>query len=92
MSDITDYDESPLGFGSIKRLREEEGVSNNNNVNTTTAAANNGLAAGIIEAAIPSFRVVSYMFSIPGWTPSIVDRSSKGGCPLYLYENIHEEE
>mmetsp|Transcript_39132 Transcript_39132/g.82301 ORF Transcript_39132/g.82301 Transcript_39132/m.82301 type:complete len:272 (+) Transcript_39132:3-818(+) len=41
---------------------------------------------------IPSFRVVSYMFSIPGWTPTKVDRSSKGNCPLYLYENIHEEE
>ena len=38
------------------------------------------------------FRVASYMFSIPGWTPTIVDRSSKGGCSVFLYENIHEEE
>ena len=41
---------------------------------------------------LPAFRVVSYMFSIPGWTPTKVDRSSKGGCPLYLYENVTEEE
>ena len=39
----------------------------------------------------PAFRVVSYMFSIPGWTPTKVDRSSKGSCPLYLYENVTEE-
>lgn len=39
----------------------------------------------------PPFRVVSYMFSIPGWTPARVDRSSKGGCALFLYENIHQE-
>ena len=42
------------------------------------------------QAIPPDFRVVSYMFSIPGWTPSKVDRSSKGGCPLYLYENVTE--
>ena len=40
--------------------------------------------------SIPPVRVVSYMFSIPGWTPTKVDRSSKGGCPLYLYENVTE--
>ncbi len=39
----------------------------------------------------PAFRVVSYMFSIPGWTPTKVDRSSKGACPLFLYENVTEE-
>jgi hypothetical protein len=44
------------------------------------------------EMIIPSFRVVSYMFQIPGWTPVTVDRSSKGQCPLFLYENIHEED
>ena len=44
------------------------------------------------NSMIPSFRVVSYMFSIPGWKPTTVDRSSKGSCPLYLYENIHEME
>ena len=43
------------------------------------------------ETIVPSFRVVSYMFSIPGWTPAVVDRSSKGQCPLYLYETIHDE-
>ena len=42
------------------------------------------------QAIPPAFRVVSYMFSISGWTPSRVDRSSKGGCPLYLYENVTE--
>jgi hypothetical protein len=43
------------------------------------------------ETIIPSFRVVSYMFAIPGWTPAVVDRSSKGHCPIFLYENIHDE-
>ena len=41
---------------------------------------------------VPNFRVVSYMFSIPGWTPTKTDKSSKGNCPLYLYENIHDQE
>ncbi|KAL3788734.1 hypothetical protein HJC23_012290 [Cyclotella cryptica] len=36
----------------------------------------------------PRFRVVSYMFSIPGWTPVTVDTSSKGGCPLHYYEDV----
>jgi len=44
------------------------------------------------EMISPSFRVVSYMFQIPGWTPVTVDTSSKGQCPLYLYEDIHEED
>ena len=44
------------------------------------------------ERLIPNFRVVSYMFSVPGWTPTKTDRSSKGSCPLYLYENIHDQE
>jgi len=43
------------------------------------------------ERLVPNFRVVSYMFSIPGWEPTKIDRSSKGNCPLYLYENIHGE-
>jgi len=43
------------------------------------------------DSKMPSFRIVSYMFSVPGWTPTAVDRGSKGGCPLYLYENVHEE-
>lgn len=42
-------------------------------------------------ANLPSFRVVSCRFSIPGWTPTRVDTRSKGGCPVYLYENIHDE-
>ena len=42
---------------------------------------------------VPKFRVVSYMFSLPGWKPKRVDRrGSKGGCPLFLYEDIHLEE
>lgn len=32
-----------------------------------------------------SFRVISYMFRIPGWEPVLVDRSTKGDCRLYLY-------
>ena len=44
------------------------------------------------ERLIPNFRVVSYMFSIPGWRATKIDKSSKGSCPLYLYENIHDEE
>jgi len=40
------------------------------------------------DAIIPKFRIVSYMFRIPGWKPAKVDRSSKGGCPLYLYEDM----
>ena len=44
------------------------------------------------ERLVPNFRVVSYMFSVPGWTPTKTDRSSKGSCPLYLYENIHDQE
>mmetsp|Transcript_15352 Transcript_15352/g.33170 ORF Transcript_15352/g.33170 Transcript_15352/m.33170 type:complete len:657 (+) Transcript_15352:105-2075(+) len=37
---------------------------------------------------IPSLRIVSYMFSVPGWEPTKVDKSSKGGCPLYYYEDV----
>jgi hypothetical protein len=44
-----------------------------------------------VASSPPAFRVVSYMFSIPDWTPTKVDRSSKGACPLYLYENLTEE-
>jgi SAM-dependent methyltransferase len=33
------------------------------------------------------FRIVSYMFRIPGWHESTLDRTTKekGDCPLYLY-------
>ncbi len=32
------------------------------------------------------FRVVSYMFQIREWEPTSVDRTARGGCPLYYYE------
>lgn len=32
------------------------------------------------------FRVVSYVFCIPGWEPKIVDRSTKAEVKLYLYD------
>eukprot|EP00526_Cylindrotheca_closterium_P023638 CAMPEP_0113617786 /NCGR_PEP_ID=MMETSP0017_2-20120614/8977_1 /TAXON_ID=2856 /ORGANISM="Cylindrotheca closterium" /LENGTH=197 /DNA_ID=CAMNT_0000527227 /DNA_START=53 /DNA_END=646 /DNA_ORIENTATION=+ /assembly_acc=CAM_ASM_000147 len=38
-----------------------------------------------------NFRILSYMFKIPEWDPSVVDRSSKGSCPMYLYEFLFEE-
>ncbi|CAJ1969392.1 unnamed protein product [Cylindrotheca closterium] len=38
-----------------------------------------------------NFRILSYMFQIPEWDPSVVDRSSKGSCPIYLYEFLYEE-
>jgi hypothetical protein len=33
-----------------------------------------------------SFRVVTYMFQIHGWTAATVDRTSKAEAPVYLYE------
>ena len=36
-----------------------------------------------------AFRVVSYMFRIPGWEPTTIDRTTKGDCPVYLY-NLSE--
>jgi SAM-dependent methyltransferase len=33
-----------------------------------------------------SFRVMSYMFKIHDWEPTVKDATSKGGCPVYLYE------
>lgn len=56
-----------------------------------TAQGIDAAAEKRITSCPPAFRVVSYMFSIPGWTPTKVDRSSKGGCPLYLYEKVTEE-
>jgi precorrin-6B methylase 2 len=32
------------------------------------------------------FRILSYMFKIHEWEPTIVDRTSKGDCPIYLYD------
>ena len=37
-----------------------------------------------------SFRVVAYMFSIREWEPVLVDRSTKGEAPLYLYQFLPE--
>jgi precorrin-6B methylase 2 len=31
------------------------------------------------------FRNVSYMFRVPGWNAANIDRTTKGDCPLYLY-------
>jgi len=33
-----------------------------------------------------NLQVVAYMFQIQGWEPLIVDRSTKGEVPLYLYQ------
>ena len=40
-----------------------------------------------LDQSSPPFRVVSYMFSIPGCKPVSVDTSSKGGCALHLYRD-----
>jgi hypothetical protein len=34
------------------------------------------------------FRILSYMFQIhhDDWEPTTVDRTAKGGCPIYYYE------
>lgn len=34
------------------------------------------------------FRILSYMFQIhhDQWEPALVDRTAKGGCPIYVYE------
>lgn len=32
------------------------------------------------------FRILSYMFKIYEWEPTVTDRTSKGRCPVYLYE------
>eukprot|EP00579_Thalassiosira_antarctica_P013873 CAMPEP_0201932496 /NCGR_PEP_ID=MMETSP0903-20130614/29637_1 /ASSEMBLY_ACC=CAM_ASM_000552 /TAXON_ID=420261 /ORGANISM="Thalassiosira antarctica, Strain CCMP982" /LENGTH=632 /DNA_ID=CAMNT_0048472143 /DNA_START=144 /DNA_END=2042 /DNA_ORIENTATION=+ len=82
MSDITDYD-----FRNSKGSMGDIQEGNVSNMQRTTLDEKEVA----LRDTIPSFRVVSYMFSIPGWTPAKVDRSSKGGCSLFLYENIHEE-
>lgn len=33
-----------------------------------------------------SFRIVSYMFKIHCWEPAKMDKSSRAGCPIYLYD------
>eukprot|EP00980_Cylindrotheca_fusiformis_P006556 scaffold1384_cov116-Cylindrotheca_fusiformis.AAC.34 len=37
-----------------------------------------------------NFRILSYMFKIHEWDPALVDRTSKGSCPIYLYEFLHD--
>ena len=37
-------------------------------------------------------KVVAYMFQIQGWEPLIVDRSTKGEVPLYLYQFKFEDD
>lgn len=32
------------------------------------------------------FRILSYMFKIHQWQPTSFDKTSKAGCPIYLYE------
>ena len=32
------------------------------------------------------FRVLSYMFKIHDWEPTLVDETAKGGCPVYYYD------
>jgi hypothetical protein len=32
------------------------------------------------------FRVVAYMFHVPGWEPTVVNRNTKAGSPVYLYQ------
>lgn len=31
-------------------------------------------------------RIVTYMFQLKGWKPAVVDRSTKGEAPVYLYD------
>ena len=38
-----------------------------------------------LDQSSPPFRVVSYMFAIPGCKSASVDTSSKGGCALHFY-------
>lgn len=79
VSDITDYDFRMNSKTPDFSTRDVSGGGEENDESRKK------------ERLVPNFRVVSYMFSIPGWEPTKIDRSSKGNCPLYLYENIHEE-
>lgn len=77
----------PQGLKKVKLLLEEaakrrrrgwiNGSSSNN--------SNNNISASDKDVQRPALRVASYMFSIPDWTPTQVDRSGKGSCPIYLY-------
>jgi precorrin-6B methylase 2 len=32
------------------------------------------------------FQILSYMFRIHEWEPTVIDRTAKGACPIYYYE------
>lgn len=64
----------PVGLGKVKSLLAE--------------AAKRRRRQRELNQNIPPLRVVSYMFSIPGWKPVVVDNSSKGGCALHYYEDV----
>ena len=93
LSDITDYDFGPTHGHDFRTLESiaDEGESGEEVSPSQSLELNSGSNNGVVVVP-PPFRVVSYMFSIPGWSPTKVDKSSKGSCPLYLYEKIHEEE
>lgn len=38
------------------------------------------------KAARRSFRVATFMFRVPEWTPNVVNRNTKAGSPVYLYD------
>ena len=43
----------------------------------------------LVEARIQQnrpFRILSYMFKIHEWEPTTIDKTAKGGCPIYYYE------
>lgn len=37
------------------------------------------------------FHAIAYMFSIREWEPAVVDKTTKGDAPLYLYKFVPEE-
>jgi len=46
----------------------------------------NAILDKIVEERRGNLRIVTYMFQIHGWTPAKIDRSTKGGAPVFLYE------
>ena len=51
-----------------------------------------GLLDALAEPRQRPFRVVAYMFSIRKWEPVMVDKTTKGDAPLYLYKFGPEED
>jgi Putative methyltransferase len=39
----------------------------------------------LLDSLPANTRVVTYMFQIHGWEPRVVDRTTKGSAPVYLY-------